>query len=470
MKANIADEAVYLNGELNKEKLLLLAKAFDELAASFASLPKEQDKLSQKELNNIFEGLGEKFCKECPKCEFCWEQNYYTTYQTAYDILSKIDEEDSKGFEELERGFTQDCIAGKYFPEESRNLFNNERTKLKWNNKIISAREAVTEQLKAMSQIILQIKDEVCLVEGLNFATEKNIRFILRSNKIIVKNIFLINRTDKKKELRLTLKTKNGRCISTREIANIISNICNTNYTISKTCKNVISGEWYPITLVEDVNFKMLYGVARKIKDNERVSGDNFSFMDNKEGKNLICLADGMGSGLVACSESEKVIELIEELTEAGFAKEAAIKMINSLLVVKADEPLFTTVDMCEVDLYNGLCEFVKVGASLSFIKRKNWVEVIESTTLPVGVVYDIETTGVSKKLYDGDFIIMVTDGVVDAFAPASGEDMMKDIIEEIDSANPTDFAINILERVLEYNNGSAGDDMTILVAGMWGK
>lgn len=470
MKTNIADEAVYLNGELNKEKLITLAKAFDELAASFSSLSKGQDKLSPKELNNIFEGLGEKFCKECPKCEYCWEQNYYTTYQTAYKILSQIDEEESKGFEELERGFTDDCIFGKQFPEETRNLFNRERAKVKWNNKIISAREAVTEQLKAMSQIILQIKDEVCLVESLNFVTEKNIRFVLRNNRIIVKNIFLINKTDKKKELRLTVKTKNGRCISTREIANMISNVSSINYAISKTCKNVISGEWYPITLVEDVNFKMLYGVARKIKDNERVSGDNFSFMENKEGRNLICLADGMGSGLSACSESEKVIELIEELTEAGFGKEAAVKMINSLLVVKADEPLFTTVDLCEIDLYNGLCEFVKVGAALSFIKRKNWVETIESTTLPAGLIYEIETSGVSRKLYDSDFIIMVTDGVVDAFAPASGEEMLKDIIEDIESSNPTEFAANMLERVLEYNNGSAGDDMTILVAGIWGK
>jgi stage II sporulation protein E len=64
----------------------------------------------------------------------------------------------------------------------------------------------------------------------------------------------------------------------------------------------------------------------------------------------------------------------------------------------------------------------------------------------------------------------MVTDGVVDAFTPALGEEMMKDIIEDIDSNNPTEFAANILERVLEYNNGSAGDDMTILVAGIWGK
>ncbi|MFA9378227.1 MAG: SpoIIE family protein phosphatase [Lachnotalea sp.] len=470
MKANVAEEAVYLNGELNKEKLITLAKAFDELAASFSNLPKGQDKLSQKELNNIFEGLGEKFCKECTKCEICWEENYFTTYKTAYDILSKIDIEGNVGFEDLERGFTEGCISASKFAEETRNLFNKERNNLKCNNKIISAREAVSEQLKAMSQIILQIKDEVCIVESLNFSTEKNIRFVLRNNKIVVKNIFLINRTDKKKELRLTIKTKNGRCIATREIASIIGNICNTSYVISKNCKNVVSGEWYSITLVEDVNFKMLYGVARKVKDNERVSGDNFSFIENMEGKNLICLADGMGSGFSAGSESEKVIELIEELIEAGFVKEAAVKMINALWVVKVDEPLFTTIDLCEIDLYNGLCEFVKVGASLSFIKRKNWVEAIESTTIPIGIVYDIETVGIAKKLYDEDFVIMVTDGVVDAFAPASGEEMLKDIIEDIDSNNPSEFAAMILERVLEYNNGSAGDDMTILVAGIWGK
>jgi stage II sporulation protein E len=470
MKANVADEAVFLNGELNKEKLMMLAKAFDELASSFSNLPKGQDKLSKRELTNIFECLGEKFCKDCPKCEYCWDQNYFTTYQTAYDILTKIDEEESEGFKELENGFTDGCIKAEEILKETRNLFKRERANLKCNNKVISAREAVSEQLKAMSQIILQIKDEVCLVEKLNFATEKNIRFLLRSNKIIVKNIFLINRTDKRKELRLTVKAKNGRCIPTKEVANIVSNVCNTNYTISKNCKNVVNGEWYPITLVEDVNFKMLYGVARKIKDNERVSGDNFSVMQDKEGTTIICLADGMGSGLDACSESEKVIELIEELTEAGFVKEAAIKMINSLLVVKTDEPLFTTVDLCEIDLYSGLCEFVKVGASVSFIKRKNWVEIIQTATIPVGLIYDIDTKALSKKLYDGDYVIMVTDGVIDAFAPASGEEMMKDILEEIDSNNPKEIAANMLERVLEYNNGSAGDDMTILVAGIWGK
>lgn len=470
MKANLADEAVFLNGEINKEKLLSLAKAFDELAASFSSLPKSQDKLSQNELDSIFESLGDRFCKECSKCEYCWEQNYFETYKTAYDILNKINGDEAEGFQKLKNGFTKGCIKVEEIYKETCSLFHKEQNNLKWNNKIISAREAVSQQLKAMSQIIMQIKDEVCLVEKLNDSDERNVRFALWSNKILAKNMFIINRADKRKELRITIKTKNGRCIPAKEVANMIGGVLNAGYTISKSCKNLINSEWYSITLIEDVNFKILHGIARKIKDGERVSGDNFSIMENKDGRSILCLADGMGSGLEACDESEKVIELIEELTEAGFTKEAAIKMINSLLVVKRDEPLFTTIDLCEIDLYNGLCDFVKVGAALSFIKRKNWVEVIQASSLPVGLVYEIETNALSKKVYDGDFIIMVTDGIIDAFAPASGEEMMKDILEELDSNNPKEMAQLILEHVLEFNNGSAGDDMTILVAGIWSK
>ncbi|WP_099469576.1 SpoIIE family protein phosphatase [Konateibacter massiliensis] len=470
MKLNVADEAVFLNGEINREKLVLLAKAFDELAASFSGLPKSQDKLSENELNHIFECLGEKYCKECEKCECCWEQNYFSTYQSAYEILSRINEDEEEGLKELKNGFAKDCIRTEEIVRETQRLFHRERENLKWNNKIISAREAVSEQLKAMSQIIMQIKDEVCLVEKPSDAMEKNIRFVLWSSRILAKNIFVINRADKRKELRITVKTKNGRCIPTKELANLIGSVSDTGYTVSKNCKNLINGEWYPVTLVEDVNFNMLYGVARRIKDGERVSGDNFSIIENKDGRSILCLADGMGSGLNACSESEKVIELLEELTEAGFYKEAAIKMINSLLVVKMDEPLFTTADLCEINLYSGLCEFVKAGAAISFIKRKNWVEVVEASTLPAGLVYEMETSTVSKKLYDGDFVVMMTDGVIDAFAPASGEEMLKDIIEEIDSTNPREIASEILEHVLEYNNGGAGDDMTILVAGIWGR
>ena len=86
---------------------------------------------------------------------------------------------------------------------------------------------------------------------------------------------------------------------------------------------------------------------------------------DRKDGgKFVMCLSDGMGSGMDACRESEIVVELLEQFLESGFTQEAAARMVNSALVLKGQEGMFSTVDICAVDLYTGICEFLKAGAA----------------------------------------------------------------------------------------------------------
>lgn len=65
-------------------------------------------------------------------------------------------------------------------------------------------------------------------------------------------------------------------------------------------------------TYEEEPRFQAIYGVARMVKDGAAVSGDNFSFLEPESGKMVMCLSDGMGSGSLACKESEMVIELVE--------------------------------------------------------------------------------------------------------------------------------------------------------------
>ena len=55
------------------------------------------------------------------------------------------------------------------------------------------------------------------------------------------------------------------------------------------------------------------------------------------------------------------------------------------------------------------------LGAACTYIKRGNWVECIKSTSLPMGVLEEVDMETITKKLYDGDFVIMVSDGIVDA-------------------------------------------------------
>ena len=105
----------------------------------------------------------------------------------------------------------------------------------------------------------------------------------------------------------------------------------------------------------------------------------------------IMSLSDGMGSGIGACQESETVIELLEQFLHAGFGKETAVHMIHSTMMLQNTNQMFSTVDLCMVDLYTGECELLKIGASTTFLKRRDWVEAISSTSLPIGFLQTLD-------------------------------------------------------------------------------
>ena len=76
---------------------------------------------------------------------------------------------------------------------------------------------------------------------------------------------------------------------------------------------------------------------------------------------------------------------------------------------------MYSTVDICALNLYTGMCEFLKAGAAATFIRRDQWVEAISSSSLAAGLVQQMDFETAAKKIYDGDYLIMVTDGVLDA-------------------------------------------------------
>ena len=66
--------------------------------------------------------------------------------------------------------------------------------------------------------------------------------------------------------------------------------------------------------------------------------------MELPKGGYMMALSDGMGSGKEAGNESRTVIELLEQFAEAGFKRETALKMINSVLVMSNNSESFATL------------------------------------------------------------------------------------------------------------------------------
>jgi stage II sporulation protein E len=164
------------------------------------------------------------------------------------------------------------------------------------------------------------------------------------------------------------------------------------------------------------------------------------------------------------------VLDLIEHFVEAGFAVETAIRLMNSAMVIKGENDQYSTVDVCKVNLYDGVMESYKIGAAATFIKHDGTVRVISEASLPIGAELDAEPKRSEDRLQNGDFIVMVTDGVLEYLHVMNPEETMREMIESIETNNPGIMSKRIMERVMLFTGGRAKDDMTVLCACLWEK
>ena len=84
------------------------------------------------------------------------------------------------------------------------------------------------------------------------------------------------------------------------------------------------------------------------------------------------------------------------------------------------------------------------------------------SGSLPMGVFPEMDCESVSRYVFDGDMIIMMTDGVVNCFP--HGNETLCDLLSQMDVVNPNVMAAEILNEALNLPSMVQQDDMTVLV------
>ena len=98
---------------------------------------------------------------------------------------------------------------------------------------------------------------------------------------------------------------------------------------------------------------------------------------------------------------------MVEQLTDAGFAEDITVNTVNSIMGMKfAENEKFATLDLIKINLYNGRTSFIKIGASPSFIKRKDSVQKIVSNNLPFGIVDEVDVEVIEEELKPGEMCI----------------------------------------------------------------
>lgn len=219
-------------------------------------------------------------------------------------------------------------------------------------------------------------------------------------------------------------------------------------------------------TLIEEEKsgpYRLEFGIAKAKKNGNTISGDSSTRIKLKDGKILIALSDGMGTGDEAARNSKKVVINLESLLNTGFEEERAVKLINSYLLVSKQEDNFATIDAMIFNPKNGLANFIKIGACPTLIRTNNGIVTIESNSLPAGILGEINIETREKILKSGNVVVMVTDGVIDA-QPEKNEQALMEVISAVKNTSAQRLADIILQEALDSNFGIARDDMTVIV------
>ncbi len=322
--------------------------------------------------------------------------------------------------------------------------------------RLMEDREILAGNLNEVARIIRKMAEEPYHFYSLKEREVKKIIHICRDNGILVRSIYQTQDTISGMKLAVHMRADDKHVLTVEDASEILSVLFGRRF---------LPEEYETIIFEEEANYNVLMGVAKATRENETVSGDTYSFIENGNGRVIMALSDGMGSGEKAMADSETVIDLLEKLIEAGFSKEAAAEMINGVLVARSEEENMSTLDLCDINLYTGNCELMKIGSSYTYIKRDGLVEQIAADNLPLGIFHKMDADKHERRLGDGTFVIMVSDGVSDG---VGNEDVFREVLRKMDLQNPQEIANYILQFVLHKTMGKVQDDMTILVLGIW--
>lgn len=465
VESNKDEQYFYRLQDVMIEQVNDYAKAFSNLSQSFDKIVDKKLMLDDNDIKYIIESTGEKMCIDCAMRNFCWKDYLQATYKNGYEMINLIEKKGTLTLADIPERFAKACINPENFAFTlSFNLEIFKRNMI-WKNRLVEMRNLIGSQFEAVSSSLQSLGATVKNDMNFNREAEKHIKEYLHSKGISVQDAVVLEHKGATACIHLFIDYRIDKDLK-EKLVKFVGEVLEEQIEIEKFEYVQPKGYCY-FKIRRQKQFAI--SASAVIRPKEEVSGDVFSYREIVDGKYLLALADGMGSGVEAQAESTATMELFEDLMASGFERPLAVQMINSMLVLKSDIESFSTMDVTVIDEYTGVAEFLKMGAASSFILRGDEVTTIRSDSLPLGILEHIDVEVYNKQLQDGDIIIMVTDGMLESKNDFVGkEDTFKQFILEMESHNPEYMAKHLMQRCVDLLGGGDQDDMTILVARVW--
>ncbi len=199
------------------------------------------------------------------------------------------------------------------------------------------------------------------------------------------------------------------------------------------------------------------------------VAGDYYDILRLPDGTWLLCIADVAGHGIPAAMSATMLKTFLVHAVETHVAPDRILTFVNSRFTAMSLEEVFATMLVVRWNPDDATIEYVSAGHEVAwFMSVKNGsLRMLSSTGLPLGVSSDCRWTTETNKTAPGDRLLIVTDGVTEAFNGRSepfGRDRLAELFRQCKAISLPETAQKIDGALTTHREGRAStDDITLL-------
>jgi len=456
--------------ELPAGKLSTISEAFGSLSVIFNEFAERMKLPAPTEIKMMAQASFDLACTDCSAAEHCRlaRADKSSVSRKCADFIKHNKRLEVEG---IARVYVEECVKIDWIRARINELYSNriEKSTVGSKTDIFAANfESIS---KLLQNNIKSGKDDIAFKKDIG----ERIYAKLENMGIECDNVIVVGERRKMVYVFGIKMVNFGGSI--QDITQMLERLCGTrfgepeyvlreNYVIMK----VISCNKFRVYSVQasksagelraDEQFPVKSAPIQSIKRNA-INGDSISVFDGIDGFCYGLISDGMGSGRNAALSSRLTSLMMEKLLAAGNQKDLTLEMLNSLLLAKNDEKndeCFASVDLFEADLISGTASFIKAGAAPSFIIRDGRLFKIQSSTVPAGIIPGINSEQTKFELEIGDYILMLSDGIISTFEEGA---WLFEMLERQNLSDPQNLLDNILSEAAKRNPRK--DDMSIL-------
>lgn len=432
-----------------KKSAVELSRAFYELGIALDRQQMDYD-IKDGEINMIYDKTANKVCKSCYKFKTCWEYEYRSTYDTLDNIGDDILKRGRANTSDFPKSFIDKCKNFKEFLASINDGLNTISQRHALNQKLEEHRSLVASQYDGIKGILQDFSNKISdTPEILHSTEEKVFKFTTEFGKVDSVYVY---------------RSIGGR-MTTEITGPAIYNILKDKQKFITGINLVLEVELKEPELVcdSDINrlvihqrepYNALIGMALQKKDESEVSGDSLNYFLSSDGKAVIIITDGMGSGEQASIESAETLSILTRFIRSGISASDALKAVLPALKIRGES--FVTVDIATIDLFSGLCEIVKWGGAPSYIVNNKGVRRVYSGNFADKILNTNIADVTRFRLSDGDILVMMSDGISDGIA----DRWLIDILSDSGDIIPREICRDIIQNAKDKE---LDDDMSCI-------